>query len=173
MARGDVTMCQNWTPLRPDAFTNVAPSGTSTRRLRYVTVYPNVSPNPGRMLCFFNRNAIGSYPLTKSAICLVNLIEYSSVVEINVLGLLPPAKHFINGHEFQLGKNASILFCNFRMPRAVIISRDNLLTFGRIEKLKICLSRFAGALLVYDFVNDRYWRLGQNALGWNDNLDFV
>src|SRR5579862_2404620 len=51
-ARGEAAMCQNCVPLSEDAFRNVAASGSKTIRLRYNTVYPSASPNPGRLLRF-------------------------------------------------------------------------------------------------------------------------
>lgn len=45
-------MCQNWSHVSADALRNVPAKGMSTIRLRYVSVYPRESPNPGRMLRF-------------------------------------------------------------------------------------------------------------------------
>src|SRR5690349_9331127 len=48
IVRGDATVAQNSDQLRVKVLKKIVESGSSTTMLRYTSVYPIVSPNPGR-----------------------------------------------------------------------------------------------------------------------------
>src|SRR5438045_9518512 len=115
IARGAVTTCQNRGHVSDEAFRNVAESGIRTMRLRYKTVNPRESPNPGKtlrclsLIFIYFLHPSGSQVLL---IRLINLIEHPAVSEMSLLGLLPIADDFRKRKQLHFWKLAGIFLCD-------------------------------------------------------------
>src|SRR5215212_9638995 len=104
--RGFVSSAHHFAPPAPAAWINNTKRGISTIKLRYVSVNPSVSPNPGRTR---RRRHSGKGALRRvaarvtSAPRLIDLVEDAAVAE---MGLLRggPAAQVGNRQKLELGK---------------------------------------------------------------------
>src|SRR5213592_2651491 len=141
-------------------------------------VKPIVRPNPGRALNFFSAMSgrevaaklirtrrRGKRNLRSSPVGLTDLVEDTAVVEVCFLSLLPAAKHFVDGEQFQLRKLAGILLHDRFEPGTIVVPRDNVLAGFAIEIFEIPFGCFLRSTLPGYLVNHGHGRFSQDADG--------
>src|SRR5687768_5339375 len=74
--------------LRVNVLMNTADSGISTIRLRYSSVKPRASSNPGNTLLLLE----------------IDLVKHAAVCEVDLLRLLPAAEGLVDGEQVDLGE---------------------------------------------------------------------
>src|SRR5688500_14348732 len=161
-------------------------SGTNTISVRYASVYPSVSLNPGRTVRFmvFAAPFKGRptrrcrAPLQGCLICgssarPVNPVEHPAVVEVRLLGVLPAAKGPIDREQLDLRERARVFRRHPLVARAVMIPRRDFLPVWGVQELQIGFGHRFRSLSRDDLVDDRYRRLRQNADRRGDDLDFA
>src|SRR2546430_17705494 len=80
----------------------------------------------------------GKRNLRSSPVGLTDLVEDTAVVEVSFLSLLPAAKHFVEGEQFQLHKLASILLHGRFEPGTILVPPYNVLACFAMEIFAIC-----------------------------------
>src|SRR6185436_9940664 len=107
--RGFQAACQK--PLQPIVVLLItsAPSGNSTTRLRYRTVYPIVRPKPGRTLRFVRIADIGSTAIREASVKTgvgelfrVNRVEHAAIGKVLFVRFPPAAENVFHGQQRQL-----------------------------------------------------------------------
>src|SRR6202051_149652 len=113
---------------------------------------------------------VNSVPASKSGS--INLVENSAVGEVSLLRLLPAAEYLLHREQLYRRKVLS-LFRRRCKPRSEVVLRCDLLTILRIEVLEISLRHRPRPMPIDVPVHQRHRRLGENAWGKGDDLEFV
>ena len=68
---------------------------------------------------------------------MIELIEDTAVVEVNLLRLLPAAEHLVDGEEIHLGELPDVLGRDLGIARPVVVLAGEILAFLAVEILQI------------------------------------
>src|SRR5450755_1075797 len=104
---------------------------------------------------------------------LVDFVETAAVGEMRLLRLLPVAEVILELEQRDLFELLVVFLRDGIERRAIEIAGCDFLTLRRVPVLEVCLRYGACALLVDDLVDQRNGRLGEDADGWDDDLDLV
>src|SRR2546423_514522 len=102
----------------------------------------------------------------------IDLVKNAAVIEMGLLGLLPSAKDRIDREQLNVREIRSGLRRRCKAGPEIVL-RNDLLAGVRIEVFEIGLGHRAGAMTVYDFVNQRNRRFRQNTGRGINDLEFV
>src|ERR1700676_4420050 len=113
---------------------------------------------------------VNSVPASKSVS--INLVENSAVGEVSLLRLLPAAEYLLHREQLYRRKILS-LFRRRCKPRSAVVLGGDLLALLRIDALERSLRPRPRLMPLGVPVHQRHRRLGENADGRVDDLEFA